>query len=469
MTSFIKTAVTVAVLAGAAQAGAQVTFYANDGFQGQSFTTQRAVENFNRFGFNDRASSVVVQNNRWEVCNDAQFGGQCAVLRPGHYPTLASTGLNDRISSARVLRSNVRVDDSRYAPLPSKPQVTFYENDSFGGRSFTTESEIRNFQRAGFNDRASSVVVIGDRWEACEDVRYRGRCVILRPGRYASLGAMGLNDRVSSVREIGANIRIDERRYAPQPVAVIAPQVIFYENDGFGGRSFTSERQIGDFQRFGFNDRASSVVVIGDRWEVCEDARFTGRCVVLRPGRYPSLAAMGLNNRVSSVREVGANVRIEDNRYAPLPVPVYDSRRRPQEPVYLADVTSVRAVVGPPQQRCWIEQGQVAQPASGYNVPAALAGAVLGGVLGHQVGGGRGKDLATVGGAVAGAAIGANVGGGTQQAATPNVQRCETVPSQSKPEFWDVTYNFRGLEHRVQLTAPPGPTVSVNERGEPRT
>ena len=50
-----------------------------------------------------------------------------------------------------------------------------------------------------------------------------------------------------------------------------------------------------------------------------------------------------------------------------------------------------------------VEQQQVAQPASGYNVPGAVIGAVLGGVLGHQVGGGRGKDLATVGGVVAGA------------------------------------------------------------------
>jgi len=35
-----------------------------------------------------------------------------------------------------------------------------------------------------------------------------------------------------------------------------------------------------------------------------------------------------------------------------------------------------------------------------------IAGGVLGGVLGHQVGGGRGKDLATVAGAVGGAYAG---------------------------------------------------------------
>lgn len=102
---------------------------------------------------------------------------------------------------------------------------------------------------------------------------------------------------------------------------VISAQAVagptFYEGEGFQGRSFTTGQQVGNFDRFGFNDRASSAVVTSDRWEVCEDARFSGRCVVLRPGRYPSLAAMGLNNRVSSVRDVSKNTQIDNNRYAP--------------------------------------------------------------------------------------------------------------------------------------------------------
>lgn len=82
-------------------------------------------------------------------------------------------------------------------------------------------------------------------------------------------------------------------------------QVTFFEHDGFRGRSFTTDRPVGDFSRFGFNDRASSVIVRSGRWELCDDARFGGRCVVLRPGRYRSLGSMGLNDRVSSVRPAG--------------------------------------------------------------------------------------------------------------------------------------------------------------------
>ena len=252
--------------------------------------------------------------------------------------------------------------------------------------------------------------------------------------------------------------------------AQASAQVTFYEHENFEGRTFSTERQIGDFSRFGFNDRASSVVVLRDRWEVCSDAQFAGRCVVLRPGRYASLATMGMNDRVSSVRAVGRNARFDDDRYAPAPVPVYDNHRRPSERLYEAEVTSVRAVLGRPEQRCWVEREQVMQEQRGdVNVGAAIVGAVLGGVLGHQVGGGRGKDIATAGGAVAGAAVGANIGrDGGQVAGTRDVQRCSTVPGQAKPEYWDVTYNFRGQEHHIQMTTPPGRTVTVNRQGEPR-
>ena len=464
MNALSKGLLAVAGVVFAAQALAQVTVYEQEGFAGRSVTTDRQVANLQRSGLNDLASSAVVVGGRYEVCDDVRFRGRCVVLRPGRYPSLAAMGLNDRVSSVRTVASNARIADDRYAPAPAAGQVTFYEGEGFAGRSFTTEEQVANLQRSGFNDRASSVVVLGGRYEVCDDVQFRGRCVVLRPGRYASLAAMGLNDRISSVRAVASNARIGDERYAPAPVA---GEVIFYENEGFAGRSFTTGDQVANLQRSGFNDRASSAVVLGDRYEVCDDAGFRGRCTVLRPGRYPSLAAMGLNDRISSVRPVEWNARIGDERYAPVPAPVYDSRRRSGEQLYEAKVTSVRAVLATSGQRCWVEPGQVSQDRGSANVPGAIVGAILGGVLGHQVGGGTGKDIATVGGAVAGAAVGANVGRGGQ-AATQDVQRCEDVPGGAKPAYWDVIYNFRGQDHRIQMTVAPGATITVNEQGEPR-
>jgi uncharacterized protein YcfJ len=145
---------------------------------------------------------------------------------------------------------------------------------------------------------------------------------------------------------------------------------------------------------------------------------------------------MGLNNRISSVRIIKKNVRIDESRYAPAPTALYDGRRRNQERLYQAKVTSVRAVVGPAEQRCWIQREQVSQAQGNASVSQAIAG-----ILGYQV------DAA--------------------QPQYQDVQRCATTPSQ-RPDHWDVTYNFRGQEHRLQMTSPPGTTITVNGQGEPR-
>jgi len=140
----------------------------------------------------------------------------------------------------------------------------------------------------------------------------------------------------------------------------------------------------------------------------------------------------------------------------------YQYRARPNERLFEAPVTDVRAVVGASEQRCWVERERVSTTAP--TVGGAIAGAVVGGILGHQIGSGRGNDAATVGGAVAGGAIGATAG---RHYAYRDVERCE-VASAASVEFWDVTYQFRGVEHHVQMTSPPGRAVTVNGNGEPR-
>jgi|SRR5690242_17464252 uncharacterized protein YcfJ len=240
-----------------------------------------------------------------------------------------------------------------------------------------------------------------------------------------------------------------------------AAQVTFYSRDDFRGRQFSTDRVVRNFDWVGFNDRASSVVVNGGNWQLCEDADFNGRCVVLQPGEYRSLSDMGLENSVSSVRPVGNSYGYnEDRRYV---AGGNDYQRRDGERLFEAPVTSVRAVVGPPEQRCWVERRDFVGDA---NVPGAIAGAVIGGILGHQVGGGHGRDVATAGGAVAGAAIGAGVGGGGY---SRDVQRCTDVSRYDTPDYWDVTYNYRGVEHHVQMSSPPGATILVNRDGEPRS
>jgi len=97
------------------------------------------------------------------------------------------------------------------ASFHAAAQIRLYEHANFGGRSFTTQRALADFTRAGFNDRASSAVVSGGRWILCDNSRFGGNCVRLRPGRYASLNAIGLNDRVSSARPDDGSYRGDPR------------------------------------------------------------------------------------------------------------------------------------------------------------------------------------------------------------------------------------------------------------------
>jgi len=254
-------------------------------------------------------------------------------------------------------------------------------------------------------------------------------------------------------------------------------QVTLHEQEGFQGRSFSSQQRSPNLRKSGFNDRASSAIIVGQRWQLCEDAQFRGLCKVVRPGQYPSLAAMGLNDRISSARPLRDNEQVADSDYAPLPVVAHDYRRGRNERLYDAQVTSARAVVGTPAQRCWMEREQVVQQQpvqqqAGLNVPGAAIGALIGGILGHQVGGGSGKQIATVGGALGGAALGAQYGRNDQQVQaapiTQDVRRCDNNAAQATPSYWDVTYQYEGSEHRVQMANPPGRTISVNRKGEPR-
>ncbi|MEO8487242.1 MAG: beta/gamma crystallin-related protein [Betaproteobacteria bacterium] len=246
---------------------------------------------------------------------------------------------------------------------------------------------------------------------------------------------------------------------------VASAQVTLYGAEGMRGPAFTASGPVGNLQGSGFNDRAGSMIVQRGQWEVCEDANFRGDCRTVRPGQYPSLAALGLGNEISSLRPLRGKARYQ---YAPAPVASnyqnYQYYPRASERTYQANVTSVRAVVGAPEQRCWVERERVG---SSGNIGGAIVGGILGGVLGHQIGGGHGQDVATAVGAVGGAAIGSNVAGG-RSSYTQDVRHCETVSGNMQPAYWDVTYTYRGQPHRAQLANPPGPTIAVNGNGEPR-
>jgi hypothetical protein len=81
--------------------GPQAILFEGPNFGGRSFPILGdVVSNFAGTGFNDRASSIRVEEGYWIFCSDAQFEGDCQTFGPGDYPTLP-WGLDRKISSGR--------------------------------------------------------------------------------------------------------------------------------------------------------------------------------------------------------------------------------------------------------------------------------------------------------------------------------------------------------------------------------
>lgn len=195
----------------------------------------------------------------------------------------------------------------------SAAELTLFENDNFNGQRVVANDSIQNLGNSGFNDKASSVVIRDGTWQLCDDAYFRGRCVTLNPGRYPSLGAMGLNDRVSSAREIGGwgppPGRPGQGRPGGRPDGGHdgwggGERAILYSNPDFRGDRYVIDNEyMRDLANTGFNDRAQSLRIERGYWMFCSDAVFQGTCRTFGPGSYPSLP-QGLNNSVSSGRRI---------------------------------------------------------------------------------------------------------------------------------------------------------------------
>jgi hypothetical protein len=108
----------------------------------------------------------------------------------------------------------------------------------------------------------------------------------------------------------------------------------------------------------------------------------------------------------------------------PNPAVVY-----PSTEVHQARVLSARAVKDAPQERCWTERHE----ASLLELPFAIVGGAVKLVAGQDP--------------------------------IRYERRCGPVGAANA--YWDVTYEFGGVQRSVRMSAPPGPTIAVNGSGEP--
>ena len=136
------------------------------------------------------------------------------------------------------------------------------------------------------------------------------------------------------------------------------------------------------------------------------------------------------------------------------------------DPVY--DETVAETVSAPPEE-CWEEQVPVGTDAGadanqGRRTVATMIGAVVGGLLGNQVGKGDGRRAATVAGAVAGGVVGNHVASADRPQYTTQ-RRCRPASGgTSGPRHvvaYDVEYRYRGEVFTSRLNYDPGDRMRV--------
>ncbi|WP_110600232.1 glycine zipper 2TM domain-containing protein [Salinicola lusitanus] len=140
-----------------------------------------------------------------------------------------------------------------------------------------------------------------------------------------------------------------------------------------------------------------------------------------------------------------------------------------------AEIVSVEPIVqttDTPREVCKNVTVTHQRPAKDENRIAGTAiGAIVGGVVGNQFGGGSGKKIMTAAGAVGGGVAGNQVQQQMQQGDTYQTteQRCSTV-NDSKEETvgYDVRYRYDGEVHEAKLDEKPDGDRVLMRDGNPQ-
>src|SRR5262245_19989381 len=82
--------------------------------------------------------------------------------------------------------------------------ITVFADSNFKGKSATIRDQVSDLDKLGLNDRISSIrVAPGEYWEVCENVNFKGRCVVVS-GEERRLVPGDWDNIISSIRRVSA-------------------------------------------------------------------------------------------------------------------------------------------------------------------------------------------------------------------------------------------------------------------------
>ena len=236
--------------------------------------------------FNDKVSSIIVEDDEWAFYRHAGYVGQYANrLGPGKYRSVASMDIqNDDMSSLRTT-----------GPTPSlvSAHVILFEHANFHGAHkhvFGSESNLNASDDNFFNDKVSSIIVVSGNWNFYRHAGYVGRyATTLSPGAYSWVESVDIqNDDMSSMSPTSNSGTVN------------LPHVILFEHSNLHGRHkhvFGPEPNLNANDDNFFNDRVSSIVVMSGQWVFYRHANYNGQYAIkLGPGIYRWVGALDIQN-----------------------------------------------------------------------------------------------------------------------------------------------------------------------------
>ncbi len=217
--------------------------------------------------FHEQAASLVV-NDRWEVCTEANYRGECVILAPGRYPTL-NAPIRGRIGSIRPL--GVKLAEERRSQAAAPPAPVLREDIR---REDIRREDIRRDELRREELRREELRREDARREELRREELR---------------------REELRRE---ELRREETRREPRErVRFARGSLDLFPRTEYRGRPLRVERDQPTLDDF--TDQTSSLVIHEGAWQFCPEPGYRGRCRTLEPGRYPTL-----RGGVASLRQV---------------------------------------------------------------------------------------------------------------------------------------------------------------------
>lgn len=279
-------------------------FYERPDFNGQYFCV-RIAESTAQVppGTNDRISSIrVFGSAEVIVYKDANFHGTSNRF-DANVRDLREIGWNDRISSFSVgSRGYGRFGGNDWDGSMPRAGACFYEHPSFGGRYFCANLGASTPEvPSGTNDKISSIRLIGNASiTVFQDARFGGRSARFDNDQ-RDLKRGGWDDLISSFRVTPLGFG-DANRGSGGFGA--SNGLLVYADINYRGRNATLGESTPDVAARGMGGLISSIrVPPGERWQVCTEQNFRGRCQTIT-GDASDLRRGDWNDAIASVRRI---------------------------------------------------------------------------------------------------------------------------------------------------------------------